>query len=242
MHKRIIILLLLLSAFTKQSFAQKNNFIWNKIEVDSHQIDSTELFSFIDSSSIGVLFFCPNNYNIEDSSYMLELNEIKTSPRIAPSIQVAGISYENMDKFDDNPRIDSVLISELDCFIFIKDSFLLNRALKLNPNFGFVKEGLPDGVYRLKIEDKKSCPRNLAAIIYYYQNLLFEIFDPQYTVQEQLKILNDKIIQQNEDYQIKIDIQNLEFERLKKQIKDLDINKKDVKKKDSKKKDSKKLI
>jgi hypothetical protein len=199
------------------------------LKIEDHRIDSSSFFSLQNSKKEGIVFFCPNNYNIDSSEYLDQLYAYRFSERLDSTINVLGLSYENMDAVSKNPVIDSIYISELDCFIVCQDSALIKRAVQMNPYFGFYSKGLPVGVYAITIEDKLACPKNLAAKIMFYQEVLFEIFDPQYTKQEQIDQLRNEINVTNIKHEEDIKTLLHEIEILNEKIIELDKKKRDKK-------------
>ena len=177
----------------------------------------------------GIIFFCPSNYAIEKDEYWSSLDGIKKSSRIDSTISVIGISYRNMNASIENPKIDSLQISELDCFLILNDSINLSRAARIDNNFYYFTEGLPEGIYGVKIRDGVVCPKNLAAKIQVYYDFLFEVFSPKYSTKEQFQMLEEKLHLQNEHYLKEMNELKKTIEQLNGRITELDNKKRDKK-------------
>lgn len=194
----------------------------------SFKLNKDSLLKFTNSEE-AIIFFCPNNYSIKKEEYQESLELIQSSYRIDSTIAVLGLSYENMNAMSNNPMVDSVLISELDCFLILNDTINLSRASRINRSFNHFTKGLPEGVYGIQIADGVVCPKNLATKISVYNDYLFEVFHPIYSSKERIGMLEEEIVVIKETHQKELNYLKQKIEELKKQIIDLDKRKRDVK-------------
>ena len=205
-----IILIFILISF--QTFSQKILHI-DSLKKDSLRISHNQIKQWTKNEN-GVIFFCTNDYPIQ--SYEIQLKNFKIS-RI-DSMKPFSVNYILYNEYDNNSKnpffqfsgIKDSVINQIECYIICDNKDDLNRAIKLfSPNFYILNKNEEMNLYQLSF--KGICPKDLTYSISLYYDFIYEIFNPQYTLEEKIKLQEFAIIQLNK-----------KVETLNKQIIDLE--------------------
>ncbi len=197
---KIILIFILISV---QTFSQKILHI-DSLKKDSVKISHTQIKKWTKNEN-GVIFFCTNDYPIQ--SYEIQLKNFMIS-RI-DSMKPFSVNYILYNEYDNNSKnpffqfsgIKDSVINQIECYIICDNKDNLNRAIKLfSPNFYILSENEEMNLYQLSF--KGICPKDLTYSISLYYNLIYEIFNPQYTLEEKIKLQEIAIINLNKQLEI----------------------------------------
>ena len=97
----------------------------------------------------------------------------------------------------DNVHFDSLIITDIQCIVYCKDSALMNKVLRDNEVFYVVKESLPKHFYLIDIDKNAICVRDNR--ITFFGALVLDLMDPKYSTQEQLEMMRKEMKVMTED-------------------------------------------
>ena len=164
----------------------------------------------------GVIFFCTKDYSNEQYKYQASLfdhNKIGAGNNVS----INFILFKEFDNISKNPFISDYgikdsIISQIECYIIIYDSVKLFRAVNIySQNFYIKNSKIEIGIYQIGF--KGICPKDLTYSISLYYDLIYEIFNPNYTTEERLSHLEIE----NRELRNELRIIKEEWENYKKQ-------------------------
>ena len=207
---KIILIFILISV---QTFSQKILHI-DSLKKDSVKISPTQIKQWTKNEN-GVIFFCTNDYPIQ--SYEIQLKNFKISK--IDSLKPFSVNYILYNEYDNNSKnpffqfsgIKDSVINQIECYIICDNKDNLNRAIKLfSPNFYILSKNEEMNLYQLSF--KGICPKDLTYSISLYYDLIYEIFNPQYTLEEKIRLQEFAIIDLNKKLE-KLNKQIIELEK-----------------------------
>jgi hypothetical protein len=146
----------------------------------------------------GVLYFCSNDYSLSQYKKQLEFFEISKIDTVNPPY-LKLLLFNEYDQISKNPFLinsgfkDST-ISQIECFVICTKKENVDRAIKIYEQNFFIKDSFEnEGIYQIAI--RGICPRDLTFSISVYYDLIYEIFNPHYSMEERLLFQEDKINQ-----------------------------------------------
>lgn len=192
----------------------QNSVLIDSLPKSKYKISNEDIQSWTRNNN-GVIFFCTKDY--KDDSYLKQsqLFEISKLDSLK-QIQINYITYEEFDNNSKNPYlinsgIKDSIINQIECFIVCEDSSNLNRAIKMySPNFFILNCNKNKNIYQLSF--KGICPKDLTYSISLYYDLIYEIFNPQYTTEEKL-VKQEKTIVELKNELETLKKQQIEFEK-----------------------------
>jgi hypothetical protein len=150
-------------------------------------------------NSEGVIFFCPLS-NLKDSNYIKGLDFFKNEIRLnKTNIKFTLVFYRENDINNSlNPYLKKIfskdsIINQLQCFVITKNNNNVTRAKKkLSNRFKIKSESIINNIYKIELEDV-ACPKDLATKTSMFIDMINEIFNPLYTSDEKIEILEQKV-------------------------------------------------
>ncbi len=211
--KKSLLIVLLIGFISLDAFSQ------NLVKIDSLvenekpiSLDQLKMLS----KNNGVIFFCSKDYEIEQYKAQASLFDFsKLDSNKTTSVNfILFREYDNISKnpFITNSGFKDSLISQIECYLVSQDSSNINRALEIfGKNFYILNNNKEKGFYQLSF--KGICPKDLPSSISLFYDLIYEIFNPNYTTEERLSRL------ENENRQLRVELIkiNEEIKNLKKQ-------------------------
>ena len=147
----------------------------------------------------GVIFFCPLS-NLIDSNYIKASEYYKNDIRFNKiNLKFTLVFYREHDIDNSlNPYLKNIfskdsIINQLQCFVITKNNKNVTRAKKKFSNRYKIKsESIINGIYKIELEDI-ACPKDLSTKTAMYLDMINEIFDPLYSSDEKIEILEQKV-------------------------------------------------
>ena len=147
----------------------------------------------------GVVFFCPLS-NLKDSNYIKASQFFKNDIRFnRTNIKFTLVFYRENDINNSlNPYLKKIfskdsIINQLQGFAITKNNKNVIRAKKkFSYRFKIKSESIINGIYKIELEDV-ACPKDLSTKTTMYLDMINEIFDPIYSSDEKIEILEQKV-------------------------------------------------
>lgn len=198
-HSKWLLSLFIFWGIQNVSFAQ--NFLKLDSLKNNETLISSENFK-IWTKNNGAVFFCSKDYSIAEYKYQIDAFEIDKVDTSNPPY-ISFVLYSEFDQISKNPYIinsgfEDSLVNQIECYVVCADKEKLERALKIyNQNYFILNEIKGENIYQIAL--KGICPKDLTFSISLYYDLLYEIFNPQYTTEEKLLINEEAIKSLNKE-------------------------------------------
>jgi hypothetical protein len=160
----------------------------------------------------GGVFFCSRDYSSSQYEHQLSLFEKSKIDTTQPPY-LTFVLFNEYDQISKNPSITNYgfqdsIINQVEFYLVCSNKRNVNRAMKLFADNFYVIYQLQD-IYQVGL--KGICPKDITYSISLYYDLIYEVFNPQYTSEEKIDL---------QGQQIKSLM--MEIEQLKKQIEDFE--------------------
>jgi hypothetical protein len=162
----------------------------------------------------GVVFFCTKDYSLSEYKKQLDFFESSKIDSAHPPF-LSFILFNEYDNISKNPFLinsglkDSI-ISQIECFLVCSNKSNVDRALKMfSQNYFIINQIENHSIYQIGL--KGICPKDITYSISLYYDLIYEVFNPQYSTEERvvfLEVQNIKLL--NEIELLKTVLKNLE--------------------------------
>jgi hypothetical protein len=162
----------------------------------------------------GVVFFCTRDYSIQEYKKQLEFFETSKIDSTTPPY-LYFILFNEYDQISKNPflinsGIGDSIITQIECYLVCSNKKNVDRAMRIfAENYTLLNQIEGENIFHIGI--KGSCPKDLTYSISLFYDLIYEIFNPQYSSEEKLELQGESI-----------KLLTKEVERLKAQIKELE--------------------
>ena len=142
----------------------------------------------------GVVFFCSKDYTLSEYKKQIDFLESSKIDSTRPP-HLSYILFNEYDNISKNPflinsGIEDSMINQIECFLVCNNKSNVERALKmLSQNYFVVNQIENESIYQIGL--KGICPKDITYSISLFYDLIYEIFNPQFTIEERLIFLED---------------------------------------------------
>ena len=159
---------------------------------------SSDFEKMFSKSGKGVLFFYTQADSIDPKrlDYDNQVRTIANDSRFKNGF-VRGIPCVRTLNESDNVQFDSLIVTDIQCIIYCKDSALMQKTLRDNDVFYVVKEKMPKDYYLIDIDKNTICVKEKR--IEFFGKFILELMDPRYSTQEQLEMMRKELKLLSED-------------------------------------------
>ena len=206
---KIFVVILLLSF---KGFSQKKSFI-DSLPKNQNSVSMSEVSKW--SRDYGVIFFCTNDY--PEKAYLKQstLFEFNKCDTLKP-ISLKYVLFDEYDNNSKNPFLSNTgfkdsIINQIECYIICENKTNVYRAIKMfAPNFFLLNQNEKFNLYQISFAG--ICPKDLTYSISLYYDLIYEIFNPQFTIEEKLEFQEKLIFQLRNEMEV-LKMKMKEFEK-----------------------------
>lgn len=173
-----------------------------------------DLKTLFKGNTKSVVFFYPEVDSIKRIGYDNQVRQIASNKRFKNS-RVIGIPFIESKTDEGNVHLEKYIVTDVQCIVYCENEEELDRALKLNSVFIKHIKDMPANFYRIEINKEALCVKEYR--VGFYESLLLELVDPQWSEKEKTTM----ILKNQEELLKKVEVQSKEIEELKKLIKQL---------------------
>ena len=195
-------------------FSKGQNYLIYNSPLSGIKIKSQDLISLISPFERSVFFFYPDIDSAKRLNYDNQIKELAAASKFSGA-KIIGIPFTEAKTDEANVRLDSYIITGIQCIIYTKDDKDLVRAVKMNSEIIRDQKGLPSFFSRIDVNKEELCVKENRII--FFEKIINEFLTPQLSSEEKMDLvvfnqneLLKKIILQNEQItELKIEIEEL---------------------------------
>lgn len=180
-HFSFIILFLLFSSSSFSQFDKKYRI--EEIAAIGLTFNSNEIIKSFSPHHKGILFFYPEVDSVKRKHFDDQLIEIASNERFKGAI-VAGYPFIETKNDQGNVHFDNYIVSNVQCIVYCENQVDLNKALTSSGVFLKNTKDMPPNFYLIEINKEALCVKEDR--IAFYEKLILDFLDPQYTQGERL--------------------------------------------------------